>query len=104
MSNVFQVFGSSELHVDARSLKDNSDLLAQSAGIFCGVEAHDDGASACGEHQGREDAKHRRLATAIRAQQPKNFGRKYFETDAVQGLSITVTVTQILHGNHRWLG
>src|SRR5690349_15761354 len=65
MSNMLQIFGGREFYVDARSLKDHSDLLSQAVWISSRIEAVDDCASSHRQHQRGKYTEHRRLAAAV---------------------------------------
>src|ERR1700754_5156036 len=99
MSDVFEVLGGGEFYVDAGSLKDDTNLLAQSSGILRRVEAHDDSATASGKHQRGEDTEHRGFATAVRTKQSEDLGRENIEGNAIERLAIAIGMAEILHGD-----
>lgn len=104
MSDVAQVFGGGEFDVDAGCLEDHPDLLAQLVRLFRGVEAHNHGSSAGGQHQRRQDAEHRSLTASVRAEKAKDLRRIDVEGNAVERLALAVGMAQVLDGNYRQLG
>src|SRR5271157_1784028 len=101
MSLMPEILGGGQLHVDALGLEDHTDLAAQTVGVAGNIESHDLGSSAYRNHQGGEDAKQRRLSTAIRSQQSEEFGLTHIEGDTVQRGAITITMHDILNRNNR---
>jgi hypothetical protein len=101
MSLMPEILGRSELHIDALGLEDHTDLAAQTVGVPGNIKSHDLGSPAYRNHQGGQDAKQRRLSTAIRSQQSEEFGLMHIEGDTVQRGAITITMHDILHRNNR---
>ena len=96
-----QVLFRRQLDVDALLLEDDADAAAHQGRLARHVVAHDQGASARGHHQGRENAEGRGLAAAVRAEQPEDLGGTHVEGNASQGGSVSVLVAEILELDHR---
>ncbi len=79
--------------------KQRQSAAADCAGILRRIATHDDGAAAGRDHQGRENAKQRRLSAAVRAEQPEQFRRPDVERNTVQRRAVLIAMNQILYGN-----
>jgi len=77
-----------------------ADLAAQIVGVAGDVESHNRGVPAYRNHQRGEDAKQRGLSTAIRSQQPEEFGGMNVEGNTVKSGAVAITMHDILHRNH----
>ena len=79
MADQHQVLFGGEFHVDALRLEDHADVAAHQRGLAGDIVAHDQRASAGGQHQGRENAEGRGLAAAVGAEQAEDLGRPHIE-------------------------
>src|SRR5215471_5600569 len=92
MTLVIQIFGCSELYVDALCLKNHADVTAHLIGFLRGVVSHNDSASTDGDHQCRKNSKQGGFAAAIRSKQAEQLSRTHVERDAIQSCAILVTM------------
>ena len=104
MADQHQVLFRRQLDVDALLLEDDADAAAHQGRLARHVVAHDQGASARGHHQGRENAEGRGLAAAVGAEQAEDLGGTHVEGNASQRGSISVLVAEVLELDHRRRG
>src|SRR5271163_3594601 len=110
MSLVLQIFRDGEFEVDAARLEDDTELLAHSIWVARDVEALNAGAPASRRHQRGEDAKERRLAAAVGAQQSEDLTGAHLEAEAVERETLSVAMGQAVEldrregGPLRWSG
>ena len=101
MADQHQVLFRRQLDVDALRLEDDADIAPHQCRLARYIVAHDQGASAGGHHQGRENAEGRGFAAAVGAEQAENLGGTHLEGDASQRDSISVLVAEVLELDHR---
>ena len=101
MADMRQVLFGRQLDVDALLLEDNADAAAHHGRLARHIVVHDQGASARGHHQGRENAEGRSLAAAVRAEQPEDLGRSHLERNPSQRDAVSVLVAELLELDDR---
>ncbi len=90
-----EVLAPGRLPVDAGVLRDVADRAAHAVRVAHDVLARDDRASGVGLRQRRERAHRRRLAGAVRAEQPEHLAVAHGERDAVERLHVLVALAQV---------
>ena len=85
--------------VDAGVLRDVADRAADGARLAQHVVAADRRRARVGMRQRHEHAHGRRLAGAVRAEQPEHLALAHAERDAVQCLDVAVALAEIADGN-----
>src|SRR5207253_207363 len=89
-----EVLEAGQVLVDGGVLAGEPDSLAHLWGVAHHVEARDARGAVFGQQQGRQDANGRRLAGAVRAEQPEDTARLDAEIDAAKRVDVAVALTQ----------
>jgi hypothetical protein len=98
-SDETEVFASGQIRVHGRVLAGKPDLVPDRRRLPDDVEAEHLGAPRVRLQDGRQDADGRRLARAVRPQQPEHGARRYLEVDAVERRHSAETLRQSLNSD-----
>jgi hypothetical protein len=90
----FEVLEARQVLVDRRILTGQPDLLPNLRRVADDVEAHDTRRALVRRQQRRQDPHGRRLAGAVRAEQPEDAPTLDVEVDAAQRLDVAVALVQ----------
>ena len=101
-----QVLAAGAVLVDARVLRHVADRAAHGVRLAADVVARDRGGALVGVRERHEHADGRRLARAVRAEQPEDLAFADVERDAVERLNLAVALAQCLDDDrfHRQRG
>jgi len=100
MCNVNEVLASGQFYVDARCLENYANLAANRSGVLRDIVALNECAPCAWQHQRGQNAKHCRLAAAVRPEQSKYLCRMHVESDTVECSAVAISVPQVINHNH----
>jgi hypothetical protein len=92
--------GRAQVRGEGVVLRHVADELADLGPLACGVESHDDGATARRGEQSQEDLEQGRLAGAVRADETDDAGFD-IEREAVEGGDVLVALGQAVEADQR---
>src|SRR4051812_35107983 len=96
MALVHEVFGRSELYINALLLKHHPDISTNVAWVGDDAPATNARVAPGGRHQSRKDAEKGRLPTAVRTQQAEELSLTNSERSTVQCSAITIAMDDLL--------